>query len=104
METHLAGCPDCRTRLSELGRVEEELRDPAVWRQVDGLLARPARLQETLKLKAAIEKENADAVRLVTPLLASPLRFDDARIAENPRFHTAGVVRMLCAEANGMHE
>jgi tetratricopeptide (TPR) repeat protein len=104
IEGHLAECADCRARVVSLEEVEEELRDPAVWGQVDGFLARPARLEEALKLKAAIERENAGAVRLLTPLLAMPIRFAEANIAENPRFHTAGVVRMLCTEANGMHD
>ena len=104
MEQHLAGCPDCRARVATLEKMEDALRDRAVWNQVDGFLARPRRMQEALKLKASIEKENADAVRMLAPLLASPLRFGEARLDENPRFRTAGVVRMLCAEASGMHE
>src|SRR5205823_4109738 len=66
--------------------------------------ARPSAIQEALKARVSIERENAEAVRMLAPLLASPIRLSDARIAANPRFRTEGVVRMLCAEANGMHE
>src|ERR1041384_2710020 len=80
IESHLANCATCRARVTSLEETEDILRDPEVWQQVDGLLARPARIAEALKMKASIERENADAVRLLTPLLVSPIRFSDARI------------------------
>jgi tetratricopeptide (TPR) repeat protein len=51
---------------------------------------------ETRWLKAA---EDAEAQRLLEPLLGSPYRFAYANVARKRRFQTAGVVRLLCRTA-----
>lgn len=104
IDAHLSRCPDCRAEVPSLAEVEHGLRDPEVWRNVDSFLARPSQLADALKKKAAMERENAEAARLLTPLLQSPLRFEDACIAGDPRFHTAGTVRLLCSEAHARHD
>jgi tetratricopeptide (TPR) repeat protein len=43
--------------------------------------------------------EDAEALRLLEPLLGSPYRFAYANVARKRRFQTAGVVRLLCKAA-----
>jgi tetratricopeptide (TPR) repeat protein len=83
---------------------DDLLRDAETWAQADALLGRPARLEEALALKAHLDEEDRAAERLVAPLLTSPIRFRDAKLAENPKARHAGVVRCLCAAAHGLHE
>jgi tetratricopeptide (TPR) repeat protein len=99
IEAHLAECSDCRETAELFAEFDESLRDPGVWDDVPVFLP-PARCPvEILAAKASIEKENAEAVRKLTPHLKSPLHFEDADVAGTARFHDAGVVRMLTAEA-----
>jgi tetratricopeptide (TPR) repeat protein len=101
---HLAQCEDCREELEAAEELDTAFRDAGTWQQADALAAQPPRLGEMLARKAAIARENADAARRLHPLLASPLRFEDANITENPRFRTAGMVRMLCTKASELHD
>ncbi|HEY2092294.1 MAG TPA: hypothetical protein VGJ81_10410 [Thermoanaerobaculia bacterium] len=84
--------------------LEEVLRDPQTWANVDALRGQSARFQQALALKARIDAEDDAAARLLSPLLRSPLRFRNAAIAHNPQAQTAGVVRYLCAAAHERHE
>jgi len=102
--THLDGCEACRDSFTLLMEIDEAMRDPRTWANVDTLRGRSARVEEALALKARIDAEDAAAARLVSPLLRSPLRFRNAAIARNPKAQTAGVVRFLCAAANERHE
>lgn len=107
VERHLAQCAECAECREDLAAAKEldmSFRDPGAWEEAEKFSARPPRLDAALARKAAIERENTDAARRLDPLLSSPLRFEDANIAEHPRFRTAGVVRMLCTKANEMHD
>lgn len=104
LEAHLDECAGCRLSAAEVRTVEEDLRDPAVWRIADEIRVRPPRLGEALALEAALQKEDATARRLLEPVLRSPMHFAEAKIAERPPFRTAGVARMLCSEANRQHD
>jgi tetratricopeptide (TPR) repeat protein len=104
IQTHLDDCETCRGSFTLLREIDEAMRDPRTWANVDALRARSARVEEALALKARIDAEDAAAARLLSPLLASPLRFRNAAIAENPKAQTAGVVRYLCAAAHERHE
>lgn len=84
--------------------LEEALRDPQTWENVDALLGHSARFQEALTLKARIDAEDAAAAKLLSPLLESPLRFRNAAVQRQPKAQTAGVVRYLCAAAHERHE
>lgn len=101
---HLGDCDACRVRLATLTEVDEAIRASETWEQIDTLLAPPARLDEAVALEARLDEEDRAAERLLAPLLASPLRFRDANIAENPKAHHAGVVRQLCVAAHSLHE
>jgi tetratricopeptide (TPR) repeat protein len=104
MATHLDACDFCRTNLAAVAEIDEAMREPEMWQQIDTLLTRSARLEEALALKARIDNEDQAAERLLAPLLTSPLRFRSADVAENPKAQTAGVVRYLCAAAHELHE
>ena len=101
---HLAACETCGAYFEVVKEIDDALRDPGVWEQVDHLLTPSKRLEQALALRDAIEAEDADAHRRLDPLLASPLRFRSANITTNPKLLTAGAVRVLCAEANKRHE
>jgi len=104
MEAHLAECSDCRETLALFDEVEEGLRSREVWENVALFAAPPAGVEEALAEKAAIEREDADATRRLSPLLKSAMHFDEARILGDTRFHHAGVVRMLLAKAATVRE
>jgi tetratricopeptide (TPR) repeat protein len=104
IKSHLDGCETCRGAFTVLMEIDEAMRDPRTWANVDALRARPARFEEALALKARIEAEDEAAARLLSPLLASPVRFRNASVSENPKAQTAGVVRYLCAAAHERHE
>jgi tetratricopeptide (TPR) repeat protein len=104
IEKHLAECAECRETLALFGELEESLHKAEVWERVPAFQAPPKGLQEILAEKAAIERQNAEALRRLAPHLKSPLHFEDANVAENARFRDAGVVRMLTAEAAGLRE
>jgi tetratricopeptide (TPR) repeat protein len=104
IRTHLDDCETCRGSFTLLREIDEAMRDPRTWANVDALRARSARVEEALAMKARIDAEDAAAARLLSPLLASPLRFRNAAVSENPKAQTAGVVRYLCAAAHERHE
>ena len=104
IEAHLEECPICRGSFTGLMEIDEAMRDPRTWANVDALRSSAARFDDALALKARIDAEDAAAARLLSPLLRSPLRFRNAAIARNPKAQTAGVVRFLCAAANERHE
>jgi len=99
MEAHLAGCSDCRETLAFFDEVENGLRSREVWENVALFAAPPAGVEQALAEKAAIERDDADATRRLSPLLKSAMHFDEARILGDTRFHHAGVVRVLVAKA-----
>jgi tetratricopeptide (TPR) repeat protein len=101
---HLHDCDFCHARMAVLAEVDEAMRNAGTWAQVESLAAPSARLDEALALKAGLDEEDRAAARLLAPLLASPIRFRDANVAENPKARNAGVVRHLCAAAHRMHE
>lgn len=104
IETHLRECSECRETLALFDEVDEGLCDPEVWSHVPAFLTRPSRLDEALAMKAAIERQNAAAVQRLAPRLKTPLHFEDANVADDPRFCDAGVVRMLTKEAAELRE
>src|SRR5689334_5063994 len=101
---HLAECDTCLGQFTDFVEIDDAMRDPRTWANVDALLGHSDRFQEALELKARIDAEDAAAARLLSPLLRSPLRFRNAAVAQNPKAQTAGVVRFLCAAANKRHE
>jgi len=104
IEAHVEACLECQERVSAETAIESDLRHPQVWNDVPGFEAKPPRLAEFLVEAKRIEKEDADAVRRLAAILKSPMPFEDKDIVDDPRFHTPGVVRKLCAEAERFHD
>src|SRR5258706_2822722 len=104
IKQHLAHCHECRGRLEFIDELDDAFRDPETWAAADGILTRPQRIQAAMAEYQRIEKEDADAEALLSPLLKSPIRFHDVDVDADARFHTAGVVRKLCRAAHTRHE
>jgi tetratricopeptide (TPR) repeat protein len=104
VDQHLAGCSECRKALDVIESFDAALRDPLPWELADSMSARREAPPELLAQARAIAKEEASARALVLPLVESPVRFGQARVGDDPRFHTLAVVRLLCTIANQTHE
>jgi tetratricopeptide (TPR) repeat protein len=101
---HLASCSECREALALIEEFDAALHDPLPWNVADNL-PDPSRPPGALLSRArAIAAADATARELIEPLVRSAIRFREARIEHDERFHTASVVRLLCNAANGMHE
>jgi tetratricopeptide (TPR) repeat protein len=104
VEQHTGECSECRERLAALSEIDLAFRDQSVWQEADRLSFRSPRVDEVLRVKARIERENAHAAKRLEALLISPLRFEDANIVGDARFINAGVARTLCTNANALHD
>lgn len=60
--------------------------------------------EELQRLAEILDREDAEAQRLLDPLLFSPATFRRAGVAAQPAMRTAGVVRRLCAESRQLRE
>ena len=102
VEEHIAECTLCGAYVEDARQLLQFARDPEVRTQAEAMraLGRPPRIDEALARKAEIEADNLQAAKRLAPLLKSRSRFIDAEISTDPEFHTPGMVRMLCAEAN----
>lgn len=98
VEEHLAGCAACRMAADDLRTIIAAMRDEETWwiagEMVDGDGQRA--LREFVERIAA---EDADAERMLEPIIDSHYRFSYANILRRKRFRTGGVVRRLCERA-----
>lgn len=98
VETHLAACAECWTKLDDCRTLAGALRDEETWWLLTDLTG--GRGVRTLQeLVARWETEDEDAKRMLGRILESPYRFAYANIARKKRFYTGGVVRLLCEAA-----
>ena len=104
LEDHLDDCSLCRDKLATVKEIDDEMKNGETWEQVDSILGHPGRLDDIVRAHAAAEGEERRAAELLTPLLVSPLRFQNAAIEGDPAFRTAGAVRVLCSRAHNLHE
>jgi tetratricopeptide (TPR) repeat protein len=104
VETHVAGCRECRDALDIIEAFDSALHDPLPWEVAESMPARQEAPAALLDQARAIANADAHARELVLPLVDSAIRFREARIEEDPRFATPAVIRLLCKVANGMHE
>lgn len=94
VEDHLASCAECRAKLDDFRVLASAMRDEETWWAAEeisdggGLAIR--------EFIARREAEDAEAERMLRPLLESSYRFSYANVARKKRFQTAGVVRLLC--------
>jgi len=104
MAAHLGACEACAGYFAVVQEIDEALRDADTWEQIDYVRNASERRQQAFALKRTLDAENADAQGRIAPLLKSPLRFRAANVTTNPKLQTPGAVRVLCAEANKLHE
>jgi tetratricopeptide (TPR) repeat protein len=104
VDSHIKQCGECRERADVETSLEADLQEPHVWDDVAGFQTRRPGLDSFLDEARRIEKEDGEAARRLAPLFKSMIAFEDADIASDRRFHTAGVVRRLCAEAARLHD
>jgi tetratricopeptide (TPR) repeat protein len=104
VEAHIEQCEICRDGVNVFRKIDSALRGRDTWTTVDQARSQNSRLQEVLSYRRRIETEERDARTFLTRALRSPLMFRNAKVAEKPRLHTEGMVRVLCTEANARHE
>ena len=104
VESHIEQCEICRDGVAVFRKIDSALRGRDTWTTVDQARSQNSRLQEVLSYRRRIETEERDARTFLARALRSPLMFRNAKVAEKPRLHTEGMVRVLCAEANARHE
>lgn len=105
IESHLAGCPECRDRLAFIERIDGALREPVPWEISDDIRSETPPPSEVLRNRARIiDDEAAGARALLSPLIGSALRFRNARVEEDARFHTTGAVAALYRAAHELTE
>jgi tetratricopeptide (TPR) repeat protein len=102
LEAHVAECRSCRALLEELRAFEATLASDALWDAAAdhaGDVAGPLR-----EIAERIAREDDAALRMLTPLLASPVSFRRANVTARPTMRTAGVVRLLSTESRALRE
>lgn len=105
VEGHLAVCPECRDRLAFIERIDGALREPIPWEISDDIRSETPPPPEVLRSRArTIDEEAAGARALLSPLTGSALRFRNARVEEDARFHTTGAVAALYRAAHELTE
>jgi tetratricopeptide (TPR) repeat protein len=106
VEAHLAGCLDCRERLSFIEKIDGALRDTVAWEISDDIRSEIAPTPSgTLQARArAIDDERAQARTDLEPLLVSPKKFRSADVDQDARFRTAGAVAVLYESAKELQE
>lgn len=104
VEAHLEKCAECAARLALVEPFEEGLRDALPWKLVPELETGP-RMPESIRQAAVdLERERAEAYRLLAPVVISPITFTRAEIDRDPRFRRPAVVEALASHAEGMRE
>jgi len=104
VELHLRVCEECRAALAPYTSIDDALRHGETWNHAETVRQPPPRLSEFLQERRRMADEEADARRVLRPLLSSPVRFRHADLAKQRRRWTAGMVRVLCEEAHARHE
>src|ERR1044071_1206380 len=104
VEAHLDECLSCREEMGAAREFDGVLSRLETWDAADAIRSEPPRLQEALAVRNAIVGDDLEAQRLLAPYLKSPLRLRGKQLADDPRFVTAGAVRVLCVAARGEHE
>jgi len=95
IEEHLAACSACASKVAQYRVIEAALWDRETWMAAE----LTEEFEQEIALEARMAREDADAERILRPFLETPYRFTAANVAQKKRFHTGGVVRLLCRTA-----
>src|SRR6266542_4153901 len=98
VETHLASCAVCWTRVDDFRALGSAMQDEETWWAADQIAGAEG-LRALREFTARLADEDAEATRLLERLLDSQYRFTYANIARKRRFRTGGVVRLLSQAA-----
>ena len=95
VEEHLAGCGTCRATVDDLRMVMAAMRDEETW-WIAGEMINGNGQRALREFMERLETEDAEAEGMLEPILESQYLFTKANITRRRRFHTGGVVRILC--------
>ena len=98
IEKHLAGCGACRMAADDLRALVTAMADEETW-WIAGEMVSGDGQRAIHEFAERIEAEDAEAERILWPILESQYRFTKANITRYRRFYTGGVVRRLCERA-----
>ena len=99
LQEHLRQCAECSRLLGEVRSIHAALAQPDLWQMVEQLEQPSETAAAVDDFAAWMAAEDAEAAELLAPMLDAPGEFAWANVSGNPRFHTAGVVRLLCSTA-----
>src|SRR5687768_16072823 len=98
VEEHLAQCAACRAHADDLHTLIASMRDEETWWLTSELVEGEGQ-RAMRELVERIDAEDAEADRMLDPILESQYLFTKGNITRRKRFHTGGVVRQLCERA-----
>jgi tetratricopeptide (TPR) repeat protein len=98
VEEHLATCTACRRIADDLRAVMAAIGDEETW-WIAGEMINGDGQRAIREFVERLEAEDAEAERMLEPILESQYLFTKANITRRRRFHTGGVVRRLCEHA-----
>lgn len=104
IEEHLRHCAECAALLADVRNIDAALAQSDLWVMVEELGDGPEGGSSAEDFAAWMAAEDVEAAELLAPMLAAPGEFVWANVSANPRFHTAGVVRLLCKTAKSFCE
>lgn len=96
VEAHLASCEVCAAGVEDFRLLAEAMQDEETWWAVEQLERGADPVREFISRR---ETEDAEAEQLLMHLLTSQHRFAAANIVRKTKYHTGGVVRLLCETA-----
>jgi hypothetical protein len=100
---HIADCELCQESIAMFRALDGALQNSETWGHVTAAVRRRSPCAVSGNATKVQAQDDA-AMRILRPLLNSPMRFRNAKLASKPRCHTPGMVRMLCVAANERHE
>jgi tetratricopeptide (TPR) repeat protein len=103
-EAHIEDCAQCAGVLADYRLLNDALRKRETWAAADALLGEDSARDSIAEAAAVAAAEDAEAAELLQPILAAPGQYLWADLVRDPRYHTAGVVRLLCREARELFE
>jgi len=98
VEEHLAACSACRATTDDLRVVMAAIGDEETW-WIAGELMGGEGQRRIREFVERMDAEDAEAERMLEPIVQSQYLFTKANILRRRRFHSGGVVRALCEHA-----
>lgn len=92
VELHISSCGECSAKVEGFRAIASAMTDEETWWILDA----SARSNSIRDFVTRWDAEDAEATRMLAPLLESAYRFAYANVARKRRFQTGGVVRLLC--------